>query len=135
MKVFLMPRGACKQIVLTRAYNFKCSFSPAIHHNLIHCSGTARRRRESISGINEIYSLYRKLNNVSYQLHLYIPTHISTYIPTHISTSLHTSLHLYISTWFVFPSNGLCPRLHISYMSAPKLHTSLAVEYFLLIFM
>ena len=28
-------------------------------------------------------------------------------------------------------SNGLCPRLHISYMSTPKLHTSLAVEYFL----
>ena len=27
-------------------------------------------------------------------------------------------------------SNGLCPRLHISYMSTPKLHTSLAVEYF-----
>ena len=28
-------------------------------------------------------------------------------------------------------SNGLCPRLHISYMRHPKLHTSLAVEYFL----
>ena len=30
-----------------------------------------------------------------------------------------------------YPSNGLCPRLHISYMRQPKLHTSLAVEYFL----
>ena len=28
-------------------------------------------------------------------------------------------------------SNGLCPRLHISYMRQPKLHTSLAVENFL----
>jgi hypothetical protein len=27
--------------------------------------------------------------------------------------------------------NGVCPRLHASYTSTPKLHTSLAVEYFL----
>ncbi len=36
----------------------------------------------------------------------------------------------YTST-FEESSNGLCPRLHISYMTQPKLHTSLATEYFL----
>ena len=35
------------------------------------------------------------------------------------------------TSWFWYFSNGLCPRLHISYMRQPKLHTSLAVEYFL----
>ena len=30
-----------------------------------------------------------------------------------------------------YPSNGLCPRLHISYTTQPKLHTSLKLEYFL----
>ena len=27
--------------------------------------------------------------------------------------------------------NGFCPRLQISYMTIPKLHTSLAIDYFL----
>ena len=49
------------------------NFSPAIHHELIYCSGTARRRRESISSINETNSLYTgKWTNVNYQLHLYM---------------------------------------------------------------
>ena len=42
----------------------------------------------------------------------------------------HTYTHTYTS-WFVCPSNGLCPILQISYSNTPKLHTSLAVEYFL----
>ena len=37
--------------------------------------------------------------------------------------------HIYASTcWLVYFSNGLCPRLHISYNTTPKLHTSLALE-------
>ena len=31
---------------------------PAIHHDLIYCSGAARRRRESISSINEPNTLH-----------------------------------------------------------------------------
>ena len=33
-------------------------------------------------------------------------------------------------TVYTFGSQISCPRLHISHMSTPKLHTSLAVEYF-----
>ena len=36
-----------------------------------------------------------------------------------------------LTSILVYFSNGLCPRLHISYIRHPKLHTSLAVEYFL----
>ena len=49
--------------------------------------------------------------------------------------SLHYSEIVKVDGYFTsaleFFSNGLCPRLHISYMRHPKLHTSLAVEYFL----
>ena len=50
---------------------------------------------------------------------------------THVYRQCQGGVHSTNTCGFECPSNGLCPRLHISYITAPKLHTSLAVEYFL----
>ena len=82
--------------------------SPALDHNMIHFSGTARRRRQSITTLYQPKCLLKNSEK-----------------------EVITKRAILFTSGLVLVSNGLCPRLHISYMSTPKLHTSLDVEYFL----